>query len=104
MTKSEDLFHKIAGELADVKEGKMFDALCIKAPNGKAGVMFWKDDIIFKLEGDELKNALSLKGAKLFDPMGNRPMGGWVELSYDHSKKWKELAKKSMDYVKSLKK
>lgn len=104
MTKSEDLFHKIAGELADVKEGKMFGALCIKAPNGKAGVMFWKDDIIFKLEGDELKNALSLKGAKLFDPMGNRPMGGWVELSYDHSKKWKELAKKSMDFVKSLKK
>lgn len=104
MTKSEDLFHKIAGELADVKEGKMFDALCIKAPNGKAGVMFWKDDIIFKLEGDELKNALSLKGAKLFDPMGNRPMGGWVQLSYDHSKKWKGLAKKSMDFVKSLKK
>ena len=104
MTKSEDLFHKIAGELADVKEGKMFGALCIKAPNGKAGVMFWKDDIIFKLEGDELKNALSLKGAKLFDPMGNRPMGGWVQLSYDHSKKWKELSKKSMDYVKSLKK
>ncbi len=104
MTKSEDLFHKIAGELDDVKEGKMFGALCIKAPNGKAGVMFWKDDIIFKLEGDELKNALSLKGAKLFDPMGNRPMGGWVQLSYDHSKKWKELSKKSMDYVKSLKK
>ena len=104
MTKSEDLFHKIAGEFADVKEGKMFGALCIKAPNGKAGVMFWKDHIIFKLEGDELKNALSLKGAKLFDPMGNRPMGGWVQLSYDHSKKWKGLAKKSMDFVKSLKK
>ena len=55
MTKSEDLFHKIAGELADVKEGKMFGALCIKATNGKASVMFWHDDIIFKLQGDDLE-------------------------------------------------
>ena len=104
MTKSEQLFHKIANELPDAKEGKMFGALCIKAPNGKSGVMFWKEDMIFKLEGDDMKTALSLKGAKLFDPMGNRPMGGWVQLSFDHSKKWAALAIKSMDYVKSLKK
>ena len=104
MTKSEELFHKIASGIPEAKEGKMFGALCIKAPNGKAGVMYWKEDMIFKLEDNDLKNALALKGAKLFDPMGNRPMGGWVQLSYDHSKKWKELAKKSMDYVKGLKK
>lgn len=104
MTKSEELFHKIAGELPDAKEGKMFGALCIKAPNGKAGVMFCKEDMIFKLEEEDLKNALSLKGAKIFEPMKNRPMGGWVQLSFDHSKKWKELAKKSMDYVKELRK
>ena len=104
MTKSEKLFHEIAGQLPEAKEGKMFGALCIKAPNGKAGVMFWKEDMIFKLEGDDLKKALSLKDAKLFDPMGNRPMGGWVQLSFEHSKKWKELAVKSMEYVKNLKK
>ena len=104
MTKSEELFHKIASELPNVKEGKMFGALCIKAPNGKAGVMFWKDDVIFKLEDDDLKEALALKGAKIFTPMENRPMGGWVQLSFDHSKKWKDFAKKSMDYVKNLKK
>ena len=104
MTKAEELFHKIASELPDAKEGKMFGALCIKAPNGKAGVMYWKEDMIFKLEGDDLKNALSLQGAKLFDPMGNRPMSGWVQLSFDHSKKWKELAQKSMEYVNTLKK
>ena len=104
MTKEEEMFHKIAAELPDTKEGKMFGALCIKAPNGKAGVMFWKDNMIFKLDGDDLKHALSLQGAKLFDPMGNRPMGGWVQLSIDHSKKWKELAGKSMEYVKNLKK
>ena len=104
MTKAEELFHKIAGELPDAKEGKMFGALCIKAPNGKAGVMFWHEDMIFKLEDADLKKALGLKGAKIFEPMSNRPMGGWVQLSFDHSKKWKELATKSMEYVKALKK
>ncbi len=104
MTKSEELFHKIASEIPDTKESKMFGALCIKAPNGKAGVMFWHEDMIFKLEDEDLKKALGLKGAKIFEPMSNRPMGGWVQLSFDHSKKWKELAKKSMDYVKTLKK
>ena len=104
MTKAEELFHKIAGGLPDAKEGKMFGALCIKAPNGKSGVMFWKEFLVVKLEGEELQKALELKGAKIFTPMENRPMGGWVQLSYDHSKKWKELAKKSMEYVKTLKK
>ncbi len=40
MTKNEELFHTIASELFDVKESKMFGALCIKIPNGKSGVMF----------------------------------------------------------------
>ncbi len=104
MTKAEELFHKIACELPDAKEGKMFGALCIKAPNGKAGVMYWNEFLVVKLEGEELQKALELKGAKIFTPMENRPMGGWVQLSFDHSKKWKEFAKKSMEYVKSLKK
>lgn len=104
MTKSEELFHTIAATIPDAKESKMFGALCIKAANGKTGVMFWKDDMIFKLEGGELENALKIKGAKIFTPMENRPMGGWVQLSFDHSKKWKELAIKSMAYVKDLKK
>ena len=50
MTKGEELFHKIATEIPDTKESKMFGALCIKAPNGKAGVMFKNDHIVFKLE------------------------------------------------------
>jgi hypothetical protein len=104
MTSAEKLFHKIASEIPDAKEGKMFGALCIKAPNRKSGVMFWKEDMVFKLEGDALKEALSLDGAKLFDPMGGRPMGGWVQLSYDYKSKWKKFAEISMGEVKKLKK
>ena len=104
MTRSEELFHKIAAEIPEAKEGKMFGALCLKAPNGKAGVMYWKDYLVFKLQGEDLKKALALQNAKLFDPMGSRPMGGWVQLSAEHSAKWKALAKKSMTYVSSLEK
>lgn len=104
MTKSETLFHSIAASLPETKESKMFGALCIKAPNGKAGVMFWNEDMIFKLENKDMEKALQLKGAKIFTPMENRPMGGWVQLSFEHSKKWKGLAAKAMEYVKDLKK
>jgi hypothetical protein len=104
MTKAETLYHKIAAELPDAKESKMFGAQCIKAPNGKAAAMFHTENMVFKLEGDALAEALSLEGAHLFDPMGGRPMGGWVQLSYKHADKWKDYAQKSMDYVKAIKK
>jgi len=103
MTKQEELYHKIVTEIPDAKQSKMFGALCLKAPNGKAGVMFYKDDIVFKLTGDDEKAAMKLKGAKLFDPMGGRPMGGWVQVSYEHAAKWKSFAEKAMAYVKTLK-
>ena len=104
MTKSEELFHKIAADTPDAKEGVMFGAKCIKAPNGKAAAMLHNEDMIFKLTGDAEKEAMSLDGAKLFDPMGGRPMGGWVQLSYVYADRWPEFAQKSMDYVKTIKK
>jgi len=60
--------------------------------------------MVFKLYGEPLKNTLSLDSAKLFDPMGGRPMGGWVQLSYDYVDKWPEIAKISYEQVKLLKK
>ncbi len=81
MTQAESLFHAIASDIPETKEGKMFGALCMKAPNGKAGIMYWKEDMVFKLEGDAMKEALSLDGAKIFEPMAGRQMGGWVQLS-----------------------
>ena len=102
MTKSETLFHEIAASIPDAKESKMFGALCIKAPNGKAGVMLYKEDMIFKLEAKEEAGAMTLKGAKTFTPMEGRPMNGWLQLSPEHTAKWPELAKKAMSYVSAL--
>ena len=104
MTKPEDLFHQIAKEIPDSIEGKMFGALCIKASNGKAGVMFQKDNMIFKLDNVHLKETLELKGSQLFDPAGGRPMKEWVQVPFTHNEKWKELADISMELVKRIKK
>ena len=102
MTKAEELFHNIASELPDVQEGKMFGSMCIKAPNGKAGVMFKDNDIVIKLSGDTLAEALNLNDAKIFDPMGGRPMGGWVQLTEQHAKKWKHYSAIAMEEVKKI--
>jgi hypothetical protein len=102
MTKSEELFHRIAAGIPGTEEGKMFGALCVKAPNGKAGVMYWKGFMIFKLDKDHEKEALALKDAKIFEPAEGRPMNGWVQLSDQHSAKWKRYAELAMDNVKNI--
>jgi hypothetical protein len=102
MTKAETLFHEIAAGIPDAKESKMFGALCMKAPNGKAGVMYWKEYMIFKLEAKDEAEAMKLNGAKVFTPMEGRPMNGWLQLSQEHITQWPELAKKAMSYVKTL--
>ena len=102
MTKSEELFHTIASGIPDTKEGKMFGALCIKAANGKAGVMFWNDDMIFKLSGAHEQEALALKGAKVFLPMDGRPMNGWIHIPSTHSIEWMKFADVAMDAVKKI--
>ena len=104
MTKSEELFHSIAKQIPGTKESKMFGALCIKAPNGKAGVMFWKDEMVFKLDSEKEKEILKLKGAHIFEPAKGRTMGGWIQVPAAHSSKWKELAETSMALVKKIKK
>ncbi|TAL66803.1 MAG: hypothetical protein EPN82_16920 [Bacteroidetes bacterium] len=99
MTKSEEHFYKIAREFPDSKTGKMFGALCIKNSKGKAFAMLWKDDIVVKLDVEEVNKALKLKGTKLFDPMGGRPMKEWVQMPYEYSTKWENYVKQSYKYV-----
>ena len=102
MTKAEELYHQIASGIPDTIKGKMFGARCIKAPNGKAGVMLWKDFMIFKLSGNDQENALKLKDAKIFAPMEGRPMGGWVQLSEEHSTVWGKYALIAMNDVRKI--
>ena len=104
MTRAEELFSKIAKEIPDVKEGKMFGALCMKTPNGKSAAMFWKENIVVKLQDRDLKEALSLEGAQLFEPMEGRTMKDWVQIPFEHKDKWKKFAGLSAASVSQLKK
>jgi len=104
MTKAETFFNELTKEIPDVKPGKMFGALCMKTPNGKSAAMFWKDHIVVKLQGDSLKEAMSLEGSKLFEPIEGRPMKEWVQVSFDHKDKWKTFAEKSAHTVATIEK
>jgi len=104
MSPAETLYHQIATELPDAKESKMFGAKCLKAPNGKALAMYWKDCMVFKLTGDAADEALSLDGAHLFNPMDDRPMNGWIQVPFDYADRWKEMAEEALAYVREIKK
>src|ERR1700757_737353 len=104
MTKAEIYFNELTKEIPDVKPGKMFGALCMKTPNGKSAAMFWKDNIVVKLQGESLREAMSLDGAKLFEPMEGRPMKEWVQIPFDYKDKWKTFAMISSESVRTLKK
>lgn len=87
----------------------MFGALTLKVRSGKAAVMYWCDKtakktpfMIFKLDEKNDAAAMKLKGAKVFEPAAGRPMNGWVQLGFEHSDKFKDLAKKALTFVKAL--
>ena len=103
MTQAEKLYEKIANELG-AKRGaaasQMFGMPTMKI-NGKAFAGLVKNAMTFKLTGAAHKKALSLKGAKLFDPMGGRPMKEWVQVPLAQSKEWARLAEQALEYVTS---
>jgi hypothetical protein len=99
--KEERLYLDIATRLKGAEQSKMFGKPCLKI-EGKAFACFFQNEMVFKLEGDDHKNALAFKGAQLFDPSGKkRPMKEWVQVPYTHKAKWEELAKEALSYVKA---
>lgn len=102
MTPAEELFHEIAAQIPDCKEGRMFGALCVKHPNGKASFMYWKGLMVFKLEGKDQQSALEFDGVHVFEPMQGRQMKGWIAVPYDYAKQWPKMAKQAAEYVSKL--
>jgi hypothetical protein len=104
VTEAETLFHEIATQIKDVTEGQMFGAMCYKTPNGKAAAMFWKGDMVFKLEEETAQQAMMLKGVKVFEPAAGKKMGGWYQVPFIHAYKWKEFAKAAVKTAMKVKK
>jgi len=103
MTNEETLYTSIGQNLKEAEQSQMFGKPCFKI-NEKAFVCFFQNEMVFKLTGDILRETLSLSGSKLFDPSGrNRPMKEWVQVSFDHDKKWPNFAKAAVKYVSEQK-
>ena len=78
--------------------GAMFGMPCLKV-NGKAFAGFHQGEMVFKLAAADRDQALALAGARLFDPMGGRPMKEWVEVPVAHAARWDEIARQALRYV-----
>lgn len=103
MTEAEARYHEIGDALADCTKGKMFGSLCLKAPNGKALAIFYKDHMVFKLTGEAEHEARGYEGVTVFSPMANRPMNGWLQMPFEHQEHWDRFAQEAMNYVRTLK-
>jgi hypothetical protein len=99
MTEAQAFYTDTGKKIKAAEESQMFGKPCFKI-NGKAFISFFEDAMVFKLNGTAHSTALSLKGAKLFDPSGKkRPMKEWVQVPFAHKEKWSSLAKSAMEYV-----
>jgi hypothetical protein len=84
-----------------VSRGKAFGMPCLKV-SGKMFAGFFEESMTFKLTGEPHGRALSLPGARLFDPGMGRPMKEWVQVPFTQGGAWEQLALNALEYVASL--
>ena len=98
-TKEEQYFNQVGSEIQDALKSQLFGKPCYKIGK-KAFVCFFKQAMVFKLQGEAHQEALSLDGSELFDPSGkNRPMKEWVQVPYHYQGQWKRFAQEAVEYV-----
>jgi hypothetical protein len=99
--KTRTRFDAVAEALAPegVVVSKMFGMPSLQAKGGKAIAGLWGDSLVVKLPPADLQAAMELQGARVFDPMGGRPMKGWVVVPGAHARRWAELAQIALAYV-----
>jgi TfoX/Sxy family transcriptional regulator of competence genes len=77
---NENLAHRIRRALNDSEnlvEKKMFGGIAFMI-NDKMCIGVSQDNIMLRCEKEETDELLRLKGAKVFDLSGGRPMKGWI--------------------------
>jgi len=79
--------------------GAMFGMPNIKADR-KAFAGYFQGAMVFKLRGDKHAEALSVPGAKLFEPMAGRPMRKWVQVPASAVGRWPELARAALGTIR----
>lgn len=97
-----ETYRAIGNSIPGAVESQLFGKPCFKV-NGKPFVSFFEETMVFKLTGDEHREALSLDGTTLFDPSKKgRPMKEWVQVPADYSDKWPAFAQAAIAYVAQL--
>ena len=71
--------------------------------NGKYFVSLYGDGVILKLPTDSREEALKLKGAEYFTPIGKSP-SEWIMIPLTHLDAWEKYANLSREYVERLRK
>jgi hypothetical protein len=103
MNKPDDIFNHLATTSPGWFASKMFGAQCIKSEQtGKAAIMLYKNDMVFKLSAEDLTQTLNISACHMFEPMPGRPMNGWVRVPASLSDKWLDLARLAMNYVSGI--
>lgn len=96
MSHSKQAFHTIGQTIPHAITSQMFGKECYKM-DGKAFTCFFQDCMVFKLAGEDHAKALSLPGAKIFDPSGKgRPMKAWVQLPFEAQATWQVFAQSAL--------
>lgn len=104
MINPETIFDDIANRLAsnpNIRRGKMFGVPTVFV-NGNAFLSYFHGSLVFKVTGEERTQALALPDAKLFDPMGGRPMKEWIQLTPATRDQWADWADAALAYVSTL--
>jgi hypothetical protein len=83
------------GAVQLVTRRPLFGCPAIWHQGGKPFLSLWGDDMVFRLAGAELAEALALPGAAMFEPMAGRKMNGWVRVPRSSSSDWYELAQRA---------
>lgn len=78
-----------------VVAASMFGMPSVRYSAGKAFIGTTGDQLIFKLSGTALDDALALEGAALFDPMHGRPMRQWVVVPSEHRDRYLDLGREA---------
>lgn len=103
MEQAERRFDEIVERLAShgVEPTKMFGKRCLKA-DGKGIAALDAESMAFKLGGDAHAQALTLEGAKLWDPSGkHRPMKEWIQVPLERAEEWPQLAMQALAYLRA---
>ncbi len=82
-----------------VEEKEMFGAQGFRV-GGKVFAIFWKGDLVLKLPQDRVKELLTSKVGKSWDPGHGRRMKEWIAFETRTSGQWGKLAAEAREFVR----